>query len=55
MTTYAAALDAALSTFKSVGAPVELPQLFSDLAHKGVDAGLGDKVPTALVKLLGDD
>jgi hypothetical protein len=38
MTTYAAALDDALSTFKALGAPAELPQLFSDLAHKGVDA-----------------
>lgn len=55
MTTYAAALDDALSTFKSVGAPAEMPQLFSDLAHKGVDAGLSDKALTALVELLGDD
>ena len=55
MTTYAAALDDALSTFKAVGAPAELPQLFSDLAHKGVDAGLSDKALTALVELLGND
>lgn len=55
MTTYAAALDDALSTFKAVGAPAELPQLFSDLAHKGVDAGLNDKALTALVELLGGD
>lgn len=55
MTTYAAALDDALSTFKAVGAPAELPQLFSDLAHKGVDAGLSDKALTALVELLGKD
>jgi 3-hydroxyisobutyrate dehydrogenase-like beta-hydroxyacid dehydrogenase len=55
MTTYAAALDDALSTFKAVGAPAELPQLFSDLAHKGVDAGLSDKALTALVDLLGND
>ena len=54
MTTYAAALDDALSTFKAVGAPAELPQLFSDLAHKGVDAGLSDKALTALVELLGN-
>ncbi|MFC1680629.1 NAD(P)-dependent oxidoreductase [Pseudomonadota bacterium] len=52
MTTYAAALDDALSTFKTVGAPSELPQLFSDLAHKGLDAGLSDKALTALVDLL---
>jgi 3-hydroxyisobutyrate dehydrogenase-like beta-hydroxyacid dehydrogenase len=53
MATYAAALDDALSTFKSTGAPAELPQLFSDLAHRGVDAGLQDKALTALVELLG--
>jgi len=53
MTTYAAALDDALSTFKEAGAPAELPQLFSDLAHQGVDAGLDDKALTALVELLG--
>jgi len=52
MSTYAAALDDALSTFKSTGAPAELPQLFSDLAHRGVDAGLEDKALTALVELL---
>ena len=55
MTTYAAALDDALSTFKAVGAPAELPQLFSDLAHKGMDAGQSDKALTALVELLGND
>ena len=53
MTTYAAALDDALSTFKETGAPAELPQLFSDLAHQGIDAGLDDKALTALVELLG--
>ena len=53
MTTYAAALDDALSTFKENGAPAELPQLFSDLAHQGIDAGLDDKALTALVELLG--
>jgi 3-hydroxyisobutyrate dehydrogenase-like beta-hydroxyacid dehydrogenase len=55
MATYAAALDDALSTFKAVGAPAELPQLFSDLAHKGLDAGLSGKALTALVELLGND
>jgi 3-hydroxyisobutyrate dehydrogenase-like beta-hydroxyacid dehydrogenase len=55
MTTYAAALDDALSTFKAVGAPAELPQLFSDLAHKGIDAGLDEKALTALVELLAGD
>jgi 3-hydroxyisobutyrate dehydrogenase-like beta-hydroxyacid dehydrogenase len=55
MTTYAAALDDALSTFNAVGASAELPQLFSDLAHKGLKAGLSDKALTALVELLGND
>lgn len=55
MTTYAAALDDALSTFKASGAPSELPQLFSDLAHKGVDAGLSDKALTSLVELLDNE
>lgn len=54
MTTYAAALDDALSTFKATGAPSELPQLFSDLAHQGIDAGLDDKALTSLVELLGN-
>ena len=54
MTTYTAALDDALSTFRTVGAPAELPQLFSDLAHRGLDAGLDDKALTALVELLVD-
>jgi 3-hydroxyisobutyrate dehydrogenase-like beta-hydroxyacid dehydrogenase len=53
MATYAAALDDALGTFKAAGAPAELPQLFSDLAHRGVEAGLQDKALTALVELLG--
>ena len=52
MATYAAALDDVLSTFKATGAAAELPQLFSDLAHRGVDAGLEDKALTALVELL---
>lgn len=55
MEIYAAALDDALSTFRAVGAAAELPQLFSDLAHRGVDAGLSDKALTALVELLGRD
>jgi 3-hydroxyisobutyrate dehydrogenase-like beta-hydroxyacid dehydrogenase len=52
MATYAA-LDDALSTFKATGTPAELPQLFSDLAHQGLDAGLQDKALTVLVELLG--
>jgi 3-hydroxyisobutyrate dehydrogenase-like beta-hydroxyacid dehydrogenase len=54
MATYAAALDDVLSTFKATGAPSELPQLFSDLAHQGLDAGLEDKALTALVELLAE-
>ena len=53
MATYADALDDALSTFEATGAAAELPKLFSDLAHRGVDAGLQDKALTALVELLG--
>ena len=52
MNTYAAALDDALRTFESSGAPDELPRLFSELAHRGVDAGLGDQALTALIDLL---
>ena len=55
MTTYAAALDDALATFETTGAPDDLPRLFSELAHRGVDAGLGDQALTALVELLGTD
>jgi hypothetical protein len=52
MATYAAALDDAPSTFKATGTAAELPQLFSDLAHQGVNAGLEDQALTALVELL---
>ena len=52
MTTYAAALDDALATFEAIGAPDELPRLFSELARRGVDAGLGDKALTALIDLM---
>ena len=55
MATYAAALDDALSTFKETGTPSELPQLFSELAHRGVDAGLQDKALTALVEWLANE
>ncbi|MEP1207565.1 MAG: NAD(P)-binding domain-containing protein [Rhizobiaceae bacterium] len=55
MKTYHAALDDALRTFKDVGAPAEMPQLFTDLAQKGLDAGLNDKALTALVELLGKE
>lgn len=51
LNTYVAALDDALSTFESTGAPDELPRLFSQLAHRGADAGLGDKALTALIDL----
>ena len=52
MATYAAALDDALGTFDALGAPSELPRLFSELAHKGLDAGLNEKALTALIQLL---
>ncbi len=53
MATYAAALDDALATFEALGAPSELPKLFSEQAHKGMGAGLDKKALTALIGLLG--
>ena len=53
MATCAAALDDALATFEALGAPSELPRLFSDQAHRGMDAGLGKKALTALIELAG--
>ncbi|MGR3343924.1 MAG: imine reductase family protein [Paracoccaceae bacterium] len=50
--TYIAALDDALNTFRSHGVPAELPQLFSDLAHRASKEGLGDKEFTALIEML---
>ena len=55
MATYAAALDDALATFEALGASSELPKLFSDLAHKGMDAGLKEKALTAVIELLGEN
>jgi len=52
MATYAAALDDALATFEALGASSELPKLFSDIAHKGMDAGLNEKALTAVIGLL---
>ena len=54
MATYAAALDDALATFEALDAPSELPKLFSEQAHKGMDAGLGKKALTALIGQLGE-
>ncbi len=53
MATYAAALDDTLSTFEVLGASSELPRLFSEITHKGIDAGLSEKALTALIELLG--
>jgi len=55
MATYAAALDDALATFEALGASSELPKLFSDIAHKGMDAGLNEKALTAVIGLLGEN
>ncbi len=55
MATYAAALDDALQTFNELGASNELPKLFSDIAHKGMDAGLQDKALTAVINLINRD
>ena len=52
MATYAAALDDTLGTFETLGASSELPKLFNELAHKGMDAGLNKKALTALIDLL---
>ncbi len=54
MATYAAALDDVLSTFEALGASSELPKLFSEITHKGIDAGLSEKALTALIGLLGN-
>jgi 3-hydroxyisobutyrate dehydrogenase-like beta-hydroxyacid dehydrogenase len=53
MTTYAAAIDDTLGTFKNLGARSELPQLMHDLVHQGVESGHGDKQLTVLVKAMG--
>lgn len=55
MATYAAALDDTLATFEALGASSELPRLFSEQAHKGLDAGLDKKALTALIALFGKD
>ena len=55
MATYAAALDDALDTFEALGVPSDLPKLFSEQAHKGMDAGLDKKALTALIELLEKD
>ena len=55
MATYAAALDDALDTFKVLGASSELPKLFNQQVHKGMDAGLDKKALTALIDLLGEN
>lgn len=52
LATYSAALDDALSTFDALGATADLPRLFSQLAHKGVEAGMEKKALTALIELL---
>ena len=54
MATYATALDDALGTFETLGASSELPKLFNDQVHKGMDAGLDKKALTALIDLLGE-
>ena len=55
MKSYGEALDDVLGSFKALNAPSDLPQLFSELGHEGVDAGLGEKALTALIQHLGDD
>jgi 3-hydroxyisobutyrate dehydrogenase-like beta-hydroxyacid dehydrogenase len=52
MAMYAAAFDDALGTFEALGASSELPKLFNEQVHKGMDAGLDKKALTALIDLL---
>jgi 3-hydroxyisobutyrate dehydrogenase-like beta-hydroxyacid dehydrogenase len=54
MQTYSAALDDVLRTFKHLDVSDALPTLFSDLAQKGMDAGMQDRALTALIELLDD-
>lgn len=49
MKVYKLAMDDALKTFKSVGAPADFAQLMNDRLTAAVDAGLGDKQLTALI------
>ena len=51
LATHADAYNVFLKVFQDAGVPSELPQLYSDLAQKGLEAGLGDKALTALVAL----
>ncbi len=55
MRTYAAALDDVLASFEALGARDELPRLFVEMAHKGMDAGLEDKALTAVIDVLADE
>jgi 3-hydroxyisobutyrate dehydrogenase-like beta-hydroxyacid dehydrogenase len=52
---YTDAMDNALATFKSTGAPAALPQLIHDLAHDAVRGGYGDKELTAVYEHLLKD
>ena len=55
MQTYAFALDDVLASFEALGARDELPRLFAETAHKGMDAGLSDKALTAIIGVLSDN
>jgi len=54
MKVYALALEDALNTFKSVGAPADFAQLMFDRAKAALDDGLGEKQLTALVEHMLD-
>lgn len=52
MQTYAAALEDVLASFEALGARDELPRLFVEMAHKGMEQGLEDKALTAVIDVL---
>ncbi len=52
MQTYAAALEDVLASFETLGARDDLPRLFVEMSHKGMEAGLSDKALTAVVDIL---
>lgn len=55
MQTYAFALDDVLASFEALGARDELPRLFAEMAHKGMDAGPAGKALTAVCDLLAEN
>ena len=52
ISTYLAAFQDVLNSFKDLGVTHELPELLHGLVQRGVDAGLADEQVTALTKIL---